>query len=410
MFKIMRKEIRSFLKDRRAMLLTFFVPIFLITIFSLAFGGVGKDSDVQTIPLLVADEDHSKLSKEIVAALDSVKLLEIKHTVNDTALMLIQTGKRSAALFIHKGFGDSVNALKSLPWELEYDAAQAQQMGILQQYLGQSIYGKVANLMSEKLVMRNMNAQFGGMDSGMKAVVFSQVNKNMATSNKDMQNLQQNTMRLKMTSVIKSAQDNIGMVQAVAGTAVMMLLFSLTAMGGRILEEKENGTLKRLLYSPLHSNQILMGKMATSILVAFCQLMVMLIYSSLLFGLHLWSKLPQTIILVIATAFACTGFGVFLASIAKTREQLQGLSTLFILSMSAVGGSMIPTFIMPHWMQNISPFSVNYWSIQGFFDIFWRQLPIAGVYFEKVGVLLLIGLVLTFISFRLFRKNILSMV
>jgi ABC-2 type transport system permease protein len=213
---------------------------------------------------------------------------------------------------------------------------------------------------------------------------------------------------LKMTSVVKSAQDSVGMIQAVAGTAVMMLLFSLTAMGGRILEEKENGTLKRLLYSPIHSNQILMGKMATSIIIAFCQLMVMLIYASILFGLHLWGKLPLVIIHVLATAFACSGFGVFLAAIVKSREQLQGLSTLVILSMSAIGGSMIPTFAMPAWMQNISPLSINYWSIQGFYDIFWRQLPIGPEILQREGVLIGIGLLLTLVSFRLFRKTVLS--
>jgi ABC-type Na+ efflux pump permease subunit len=411
MFTIISKELLAFKKDKRALMLTFIVPMLLITIFALAFGGAGKNTGIDRINLLVVDEDHSPISEQALLAIDSVKMLNAIRATNDSALQLIHTGKLSAALVIHKGFQDSVNALKSLPWELEYDAAQMQETGILQQLLGQGLYGNVGKAMSQKMVMRSIKSQFGGnMDSATQATLFAQVSNNVNKSNKDMEDLQQNKMQLKLTSVVKSSQDNVGIVQAVAGTAVMMLLFSITAMGGRILDEKENGTLKRLLYSPLHFNQILMGKMATSVIVASCQLMVMLIYAAMVLGLHLWDKLPMVFVLVMGIACACSGFGVFLASLAKSREQLQGLSTLTVLSMSAIGGSMIPTFMMPHWMQSISPFSINYWSIQGFYDVFWRQLPFGFEFLKKVGILLAIGGVLSTLSFRFFRKNVLSLV
>jgi ABC-2 type transport system permease protein len=414
MFKILRKELLSFFKDKRAIMLTFLVPIVLISIFAMAFGGAGGGSSVNTIPLLVVDEDGTAQSKEIVKSLDSVKMLDIKHTTNDTALDFIKTGKIAAALFIHKGYGSAEDKMKNI--ELEYDEGQSQQIGMLQQYLIQTLMNSVAKQTygGSNFKWQDMMKKFGvDIGSGDSA----DNNKFNTVSQKIADSIQKSFggggsadgKGLKMTSVVKSAQDNVGLVQAVAGTAVMMLLFSLTGMGGRILEEKENGTLKRLLYSPIPPNQILMGKMATSILVACCQLFVMLMFASVAFGLHLWSKIPGVIILVTATAYACSGFGVFLAAIAKSREQQQGLSTLIILSMSAIGGSMIPSFIMPTWMQHISPISINYWSIQGFYDIFWRQLPITSFAFlERVIVLIVIGTGLSIFSFWLFRKNVLS--
>ncbi|MGP8214609.1 MAG: hypothetical protein ACLQQ4_03500 [Bacteroidia bacterium] len=78
--------------------------------------------------------------------------------------------------------------------------------------------------------------------------------------------------------------------------------------------------------------------------------------------------------------------------------------------MSAIGGSMVPSFLMPQWMQSVGHASINYWSIQGFYDIFSRQLPVTDPSFlQKVGVLTAIGFVLSFLSFRLFRKNVTSM-
>ncbi len=181
-------------------------------------------------------------------------------------------------------------------------------------------------------------------------------------------------------------------------------------MGASLLTEKEEGTLKKLLCSPIHPNNILFGKMLTSNLVSILQLTIILVYAWGIFGLNLFQNIPALILLILATAFACSGFGMFLSSIAKTRSQVQGLSTLIILSMSAIGGSMVPSFIMPEWMQKVSVVSVNYWSIQGFFDIFWRQLPLTdSTFLFRIIVLFSIGSIMTFISLQLFQRNIRSM-
>jgi len=84
------------------------------------------------------------------------------------------------------------------------------------------------------------------------------------------------------------------------------------------------------------------------------------------------------------------------------------MSTIIIMLMSAIGGSMIPLFVMPAFMQKIAVISVNYWGIQGFYDIFWRHLPLPDIA-PKIFVLVSIGLIMTLISIRLFRKNILKL-
>ena len=60
-----------------------------------------------------------------------------------------------------------------------------------------------------------------------------------------------NSFGIKTTPVFAKAEQNLGLVQAVAGTAIMMLLFTVTGMGSGMLLEKEEGTLKKLLYSPI---------------------------------------------------------------------------------------------------------------------------------------------------------------
>jgi len=215
---------------------------------------------------------------------------------------------------------------------------------------------------------------------------------------------------IKMTKLIEEkAENSLALIHAVAGTAIMMLLFSVAGMGAGLLDEKQEGTLKKLLTSPMHPNNILFGKMLSSNIISITQLSIMFIYARLVFGLPLRSHLPSLVLMIIVTAYACSSFGVFLASFAKSRQQVQGLSTIIVLIMSCVGGSMVPLFLMPMFMQKIAVLSVNYWGIQGFYDIFWRMLPITDTTFlSRVLVLILIGTVLNGLALRMFKRNILA--
>jgi ABC-type multidrug transport system permease subunit len=215
---------------------------------------------------------------------------------------------------------------------------------------------------------------------------------------------------LKMTSIV--GEDNnqtLGLIQAVAGTAILMLLFSVAAIGTSILEEKENGTISRLLFSPLNLKTILYSKMLFAFLISLLQLTLMFIFSWLFLGLDITTDIKALILMIISSSFAVSSLGIFLAAIARSRQHAQSLSTLIILVMSAIGGSMIPLFIMPDIMNTVARFSVNYWSIQGFYDIFWRSLPLADI-LPKILLLTGIGSVLTFLSLRLFSKNIFNII
>jgi len=84
---------------------------------------------------------------------------------------------------------------------------------------------------------------------------------------------------------------------------------------------------------------------------------------------------------------------------------MQGLSIASILLMSAIGGSMIPLFIMPEFMQTLAKFSINYWGLEAIYDILWRQTDTASV-LQKIGVLLLMGSVFLTAGWFFFKRNL----
>ena len=210
----------------------------------------------------------------------------------------------------------------------------------------------------------------------------------------------------------RNTEDNLpGLVQSVAGTAILMLLFSVAGIGASLLEEKQEGMLKKLLCAPIQPNNILYGKMVYANIISIAQLLIMFVYAKLAFGLDIMHHLPSLVLMIIVTSYACSGFGVFLASFATSHQQVQTLSTLIVLVMSCIGGSMIPVFAMPEFMQKIAVFSINYWGVQGFFDIFWRLLPLTDITFlSRVFVLIGIGTLLNFISLLMFKRNILKII
>jgi len=96
-------------------------------------------------------------------------------------------------------------------------------------------------------------------------------------------------------------------------------------------------------------------------------------------------------------------FGLLLASACHTRAQLGALSTLLILIMSSIGGSMFPRFLMPENIQKAGLLTLNAWAIDGFTKVFWRNLPVTSLG-PQVGVLLGAGIVLFLIARRVARR------
>lgn len=408
MIKIMLKDLKMFIGDKRAFVLTFFMPIALISIFALAFGGE-RERESRPVSLLVTDLDHSTVTKEIIAQIDSLKSIQITIMPLDSAQRLVKTGEESSVLVFHLGFKDSMDEGKKIPIELQYDQSRAAEIGILQQALMSNLMRMIGTKTIMKRQMEKVDKQFGIVDTNILKSIHAEMQKSFATNGSG-EGENNGGVALEMTPLIEEKQNGPGLIQAVAGTAVMMLLFGLVAMGAGMLEEKENGTLKRLLYSPINPNNILFGKMLASMTVAMLQLTTLFLYASFTFHLDLMMNLPALIVMMITTSYACAGFGMFLASIAKSRQQVQMLSSLIVLSMSAIGGSMIPTFIMPAFMQKISVLSINFWSIQGFYDIYWRALPFSDPSFlMRPLVLIIIGTVMVIISLGFFKRNVLKL-
>jgi len=411
MFTIAFKGIRQYFKDRTAVLLSLLLPIVLITIFALMYGGIGRSEKSRPISLLFTDQDNTKLSQEVFTSLNDQDGMQLFPKSYNEAADLIKKGKNSAVLVLYKGFQDSVEAGNKVPMELFYDEAKEIEMGLLQQALWSNLFG----ITMKKGIKGKVNSWIKEKNPNLTDAEFLDIQAQVENQFSDFEQSEnskkiEGNSNLPMTALVSEEKNgNLGLVQAIAGTAIMMLLFSVSGSGASLLKEKEDGTFRRLLVSPISPSSILYGKMLSTLFMAVLQLTIMFLYSWLALGLDIFINLPALILMILSAAIACTSFGIFMASICKSRKQVESLSTLVILVISALGGSMMPLIFMPEIMHKLAVISVNYWAIEGFFDIFWRQLPLSEIY-PKMLVLLGIGIVLTSISVFSFRKNLLKLV
>ncbi|MCK5402464.1 MAG: ABC transporter permease, partial [Flavobacteriaceae bacterium] len=107
---ILKKDLKLFFSDKKAVLLTFLMPILLITLFAFAFGGIGGSNESKPIKLLISDIDNSIDSKSVITSLDALSGLTLIPKKVDEDTGLVRKGKYVGVLIFEKGFQDSINA------------------------------------------------------------------------------------------------------------------------------------------------------------------------------------------------------------------------------------------------------------------------------------------------------------
>jgi len=411
MINIALKDLKIFVRDFKAVLLTFLLPIILITLFGLAFGGLSERSGKQSkTSLFIADLDSTGISKDVINKLNNVEEISLVPIGFEKGKEEIMNGNKLAMSVFYKGFAESVENGGTFPIELFYDEARKMEAGLVQYALISNLMKIVGPQSIKTKVLKNIRTRYPGIDDDMMSQIENDINQQFDSEDKsgtqaDKQLMPGNMGGLTITGLARKESVNWALIQSFAGTAVMMLLFSVSAIGTSLLSERDDGTLKRLMFSPISPSFIMLGKVFYALVISTLQLTIMLVYTWLVLGLDLGDNLFFTMLMIIATAFACSGFGVLIASLSTSRKQAEGLSTIFILIMSAIGGSMIPIFFMPAFMQKMAVISLNYWAIQGFFDVLGREASTVQI-LSKILILTGIGVFLMVISASLFKRNL----
>ena len=421
-------------RDRVAQLLTFVVPMAFFTIFALIFGGRGGGVTGR-VHVAVVDESHTATSQRLVRALQAEKGLIVLTRVKaggparDTTRVpidrargekLVRDGVAPVALVLPAGLDTSLARFDGggVPIQLLSDPSDP----IAPQVVGGLLQKVVMSAMPD-LFMKHGLGQFerytGGLTPRQRQAVDQWLPQLSARAARDSAGApaagagpggdsagaagMSGLAKVEVVPVLGRKQDTSIISFYAAAIAVMFLLFAASAVAGTLLDEVDSGTLERVLSSHLGMTGLLTGKWIYITLLGMLQITVMFVYGMLAFRLDLLHHLPGFAVMTLFTAATAAAFGLFLASLCRTRAQLGGISMLIILVMSALGGNMFPRVFMTAAMQKAGLVTFNAWALDGYVKVFWREAPLAAL-LPQVGMLA--GFMVVFLALaRLFARR-----
>ena len=167
--------------------------------------------------------------------------------------------------------------------------------------------------------------------------------------------------------------------QNVPAWALFGMFFIVVPLSGSLIRERQTGTWMRLMTMPVSPLTLLAGKLCAYVLVCLAQFALMLLAgcfvlpllgtSGLLLDHQMLAHLAP---IALAAALAAAGYGLIVGTLARSYEQGSMFGAVSVVIAAALGGIMIPVYVMPRYMQDISRVSPLAWGLNAFQDVLVR--------------------------------------
>ena len=392
------KDLQIMLKDRGTLFQLFILPLLFILVFSGALSAIGESEAVTLPTLAVVDLDGGSAAEDLLYKLGLDGSLTIQPTSASEAKSLLDENKIIGYLSIPREF--TANLQNSEPVELAFIAGSGSDPQKVEaaRLVIESI---AADMTLESQIIASLQ-QMGEMQANAPAEyqVFD-TERVLAQAHSQFEIGQTRPLIQVTQSVPQQDSEEISTIDlsqsTVPGFTVLFVFMAAQTTARSIFEEKKVGTFRRLVAAPLNKAELMIGKILPNFITALVQILVIFAFGSI--GMRLLGltplpieKSPLGVVLVaIFLALCSSAFGIAIAGIARTENQIGGLSTLLLWGMGLLGGSMIPLFILDRFLGPIPMIVPHYWANRAFDDLLIRGLGTANVALD-LGVLLAFSL------------------
>ena len=360
---IFRVMLLRLLRDRGALAMSFAVPAVFFLIFASIFAATSGENFRPRVAL--ADEVKSDWSRRLTTLLRDSSDLELMADVvsGEDVRRLVRRGNADVGLIIRAPSHsvDSTQAEPRAPFTVVSDPSRGVATGVLTGQI-QRAYARMstASPAARRPLVEAENV--AGQSAGLNNIAYS-----------------------------------------AGAVAVLFLLLSAVHGAVTLFEERETGVLERIVAGPGTTVVLVNGKFLYLVVQGFVQVGVIFVVAWLVHGVDVPGHWLQWTVTTFAAAAAAAGLALAVTTAFTTRQQAQTFANVAVLILSALGGSMVPRFLMPRVLQQVGWVTPNAWALEAYTSIFWRD-EAATALLVPVGLLLAAAMLGLVVAQRLTRR------
>ncbi len=319
LLSIIRKEFIQIIRDPRTLLLIIVMPIMQLFLL-----GYAATTDVKNISLAVWDQSKSTQSRALLDSFRAANYFSIDYAVESNAeyKSLIEAGNIRAALIIPPDYEQRLIEGKAQV-SLVLDGSDATIGGTAlstAKLIGQSYATKV---LTEQAALTGRPSAF--------------------------------TPPLEVRTQVWYNPDLIAAYFNVPGVAGMILYF-ITALltASSIVRERERGTIEQLIVTPIRSWELVVGKILPYTILAFIDLVEVLVVGYWWFHVPIRGDLGLIFALSGLFLLSSLGIGLFASTIANNQQEAFITVMFTMLPSIFLSGFFFPIEAMPKVLQYVS--------------------------------------------------------
>jgi len=370
------------LRDRLGLFFIVVLPIILIVVLGITYGGQG------VIKVGVADLDHSALSKELVAAIAPSDESRIAVRSFDSAADLedaVARGFVGFGLTIQPGFDTALRSGGSA--DVAYVASPTAAATATRATVERAVAGLDELVRAARFSSARTGASFED------ALATARSSRAAAAG-----------VTVAMASVAENETQPSGF--SIGAQSQVILFMFLTSLTGatELIVTRQLGISRRMFSTPTSATQIVLGEGIGRLLLALFEGAFIVVASAVFFGVD-WGDPAAATAIIIVFAFVSAGAALLIGVLARNASQAGALGPAVGMILGLVGGTMVPPEVFPEIMRTLGHVTPHAWAMDAFRALLFQGAGLLDI-IPELAVLVAFAAVLLAVSGLRFRRLI----
>ena len=353
MLAIAWKDIQLLFKDKGSLAVLFLMPLILAPI--MAAPTLTMREMQETTPegepafsagAFLVNQDSGEFGEQVATALGDLPMLDVTALDSVTeADEGVAAGDQPVAIVLPADFSQKIMANEPTTLLLIADPTQKHLTSFVTGIINQAV-AEVGILAELQYGIRSVLAQSGVLEEADPALQQAAAAQVLGVIWTQAQEMRQNPLISVRNEDLAGdeGEDWDPFAFYVPGSAVMFAFFIVPFVAAALLREKEQGSFRRLLASPIRHSSIIGGTMLSYSIIVFLQVILLFTVGALAFSMPLGNAPVAMALATLITALAASSLGLLVGALAKTSKQADTIGIILGFALMALGGCIMPLY------------------------------------------------------------------